>query len=121
MAYAEVKPNQRLADVYCEEVRQLGRESVAPDVKVRPPLGNTAMSNVTQVLPGIHPVVGVNAAGATVHQRAFAAVTAGPSGDRAVIDGTVMLVRTIVCLAETPDERDRVLAAQQRRCGRVDV
>ena len=35
------------------------------------------MGNVTHVLPGIHPVIGVDAGGATVHQRAFAAAAAG--------------------------------------------
>ncbi|MGA7054973.1 MAG: amidohydrolase, partial [Mycobacterium sp.] len=50
-----------------------------------------------------------------VHQRAFAAAAAGPSADRAVLDGAIMLARTIVNLAETPDQRDRIMAAQQRR------
>ncbi len=118
-AYAELKPDQWLADVCREEMRRLGREPMAPDVEARLPLGSTDMGNVTQVLPGIHPVIGVDAAGATVHQRAFASAAVGPSGDRAVVDGAIMLARTIVQLAETPDERDRVLAAQQRRRGRA--
>ena len=78
-------------------------------------MGSTDMGNVTQVLPGIHPVIGVDAGGATVHQRAFAAAAAGPSADRAVLDGAIMLARTVVHLAQNPAERDRVLAAQQLR------
>jgi hypothetical protein len=77
------------------------------------------MGNVTQQLPGIHPVVAVDAGGATVHQRAFAAAAAGPSGDRAVVDGAIMLARTVVRLAQHPGERDRILATQQRRHGGV--
>jgi len=114
-AYAELKPDQWLADVFREEMRRLGREPVAPDIEVRHPMGSTDMGNVTQVLPGIHPVIGVDAGGATVHQRAFAEAAAGPSADRAVVEGAIMLARTIVHLAETPGERDRVLDAQQRR------
>ena len=114
-AYAELKPDQWLADVFREEMRRLGREPVAPDIEAGLPMGSTDMGNVTQVLPGIHPVIGVDAGGATVHQRAFADAAAGPSADRAVVEGAIMLARTIVHLAETPGERDRVLSAQQRR------
>ncbi|BBZ49257.1 M20 family metallopeptidase [Mycobacterium heidelbergense] len=113
--YAELKPDPWLAGVCREEMRRLGREPVAPDVEARLPLGSTDMGNVTQVLPGIHPVIGVDAGGATVHQRAFAAAAAGPSADRAVVDGAIMLARTVVQLAQAPDERDRVLAAAERR------
>jgi amidohydrolase len=113
--YAELKPDQWLADVCRDEMRRLGREPVAPEVEANLPLGSTDMGNVTQVLPGIHPVIGVDAGGATVHQRAFADAAVGPSADRAVVDGAIMLARTIVHLAETPDQRDRVLLAQQRR------
>jgi amidohydrolase len=120
-AYAELKPDQWLADVCRQEMRRLGREPVAPEVEARLPMGSTDMGNVTQELPGIHPIIGVDAGGATVHQRAFAAAAAGPSADRAVVEGAIMLARTIVHLAETPDERDRVLTAQQRRHSRADT
>jgi amidohydrolase len=120
-AYAELKPDQWLADVCRQEMRRLGRDPVAPEVEGRLPMGSTDMGNVTQVLPGIHPVIGVDAGGATVHQRAFAAAAAGPSADRAVVEGAIMLARTIVHLAETPGERDRVLTAQQRRHSRADA
>lgn len=113
--YAELKPDRWLAEICREEMRRLGREPVPPAVEGALPLGSTDMGNVTQVLPGIHPVIGVDAGGATVHQRAFAAAAAGPSADRAVVDGAIMLARTVVQLAQCPDERDRVLVAQQRR------
>jgi amidohydrolase len=119
--YAELKPDLWLADVFREEMRRLGREPVARDIEAGLPMGSTDMGNVTQVMPGIHPVIGVDAGGATVHQRAFAAAAAGPSADRAVVEGAIMLARTVVRLAESPDERDRVLAAQQRRSSRAEV
>jgi len=113
--YDELKPDPWLADVCREEMRRLGREPVAREVEAGLPMGSTDMGNVTQVLPGIHPVIGVDAGGATVHQRAFAAAAAGPSADRAVVDGAIMLARTVVHLAQTPAERDRVLAAHELR------
>ena len=113
--YAELNPDPWLADVCRDEMRRLGREPVAPEYETRLPMGSTDMGNVTKVLPGIHPVIGVDAGGATVHQRAFAAAAAGPSADRAVVDGAIMLARTVVHLAQDCGQRDRVVAAQQRR------
>ena len=82
---------------------------MAEDVEASVPLGSTDMGNVTQVMPGIHPIVGIDAGGASVHQPAFAAAAAGASADKAVVEGAIMLARTVVRLAETPAERDRVL------------
>jgi amidohydrolase len=113
--YAELKPDPWLAGVFRDEMRRIGRHPVEPEFEAGLPMGSTDMGNVTQVLPGIHPVIGVDAGGATVHQRAFAAAAAGPSADRAVVDGAIMLARTVVQLAQSPGERDRVLAAQERR------
>ena len=60
------------------------------------------MGNVTQVMPGIHPIVGIEADGASVHQPAFAAAAAGPSADKAVIEGAIMLARTVVAWPRRP-------------------
>jgi hypothetical protein len=60
-------------------------------------------------------VVGIDAGGASLHQPQFAAAAAGPSADKAVIDGSIMLARTVVALAQNDAERDRVLTAQARR------
>ncbi len=114
-AYAELQPDRWLAEVCRAEMRRLGRDPVPAEVEARIPMGSTDMGNVTQVIPGIHPVIGVDAGGATVHQRAFAAAAAGPSADRAVVEGAIMLARAVVALAECPDQRARVAAALQRR------
>lgn len=113
--YDELKPDPWLADVCRQEMRRLGREPLGPEYETQLPMGSTDMGNVTHVLPGIHPVIGVDAGGATVHQRAFTAAAAGPSADRAVVEGAIMLARTAVQLAQSPEQRDRVLAAQKRR------
>jgi amidohydrolase len=114
-AYHELTPDTWLADVFRDEMRRLGRTPVGPEVEAALPLGSTDMGNVTQLMPGIHPIVGIDAGGASVHQPAFAAAAVGPSADDAVIEGAVMLARTVVRLAENPAERDRVQAAHERR------
>lgn len=114
-AYHELTPDSWLAETFRGEMVRLGRNPVTPDVEALLPLGSTDMGNVTQVMPGIHPIVGIDAGGASVHQPAFTEAAAGPSADKAVIEGAIMLARTVVGLAETPAERDRVLELQARR------
>ncbi|MCZ8379191.1 M20 family metallopeptidase [Mycobacterium sp. CPCC 205372] len=113
--YAELTPDRWLAETFRAEMRRLGREPLAQELEASVPLGSTDMGNVTQVLPGIHPVIGIDAGGASIHQPAFTAAAAGPSADTAVVEGATMLARTVVALAESPEERDRVLDRQARR------
>lgn len=113
--YFELAPDHWLAETFRAEMRRVGRSPVPADVEAALPLGSTDMGNVTQVMPGIHPIVGIDAGGASVHQPAFAAAAAGPSADKAVVEGAIMLSRTIVSLAQTPAERDRVMELQARR------
>ncbi len=113
--YDELTPDKWLADTFRAEMVRLGRTPVAEDVEAAVPLGSTDMGNITQMMPGIHPVIGIDAEGASVHQPGFAAAAAGASADKAVVEGAIMLARTVVSLAETPAERDRVLELLARR------
>jgi amidohydrolase len=113
--YDALKPDPWLAETVRAEMTRLGRTPVDAQLEAAHPLGSTDMGNVTQLLPGIHPMVAVDAGGASLHQPDFAAAAVGPSADKAVIEGAIMLARTVVRLAETPDERDRLLVARDRR------
>ena len=113
--YEELVPDTWLADVFRGEMVRLGRSPIGEEIEAAVPLGSTDMGNVTQVMPGIHPVVGADAGGASVHQPGFATAAAGPSGDKAVVEGAIMLARTVVALAENRSERERVLALQAGR------
>jgi amidohydrolase len=113
--YAELAPDPWLAEVFRGEMVRLGRSPLPAELEAAAPLGSTDMGNVTQVMPGIHPIVGVDAAGASVHQPAFAAAAVSASGDAAVVDGAIMLARAVVQLAQTPHERDRVMELADRR------
>jgi amidohydrolase len=113
--YDALTPDYWLAETFRAEMTRLGRAPLAEELEAAHPLGSTDMGNVTQLMPGIHPIVAVDAGGAALHQPAFAAAAAGASADRAVLEGAIMLARTVVHLAESPDQRDRVLAARERR------
>jgi amidohydrolase len=113
--YDELTPDKWLADVFRAEMVRLGRTPVAEEVEASVPLGSTDMGNVTKMMPGIHPIVGIDAGGASVHQPAFTEAAAGESADKAVVEGAIMLARTVVSLAETPAQRDRVLEKLAQR------
>lgn len=113
--YDALAPDPFLAEVFRAEMIRNGRHPLPVELEAALPLGSTDMGNITQVLPGIHPVVGIDAGGASLHQQEFAAAAAGASADKAVIDGSIMLARTVVALAQNTAERDRVLEAQARR------
>jgi amidohydrolase len=114
-AYAELRPDPWLSATVRAEMVRCGRTPVPEEVEASVPLGSTDMGNVTQVMPGIHPVVGIEAGGASIHQPAFTAAAAGASADRAVLEGASMLARTVVALAESAEQRERVLDLQERR------
>lgn len=108
--YQELMPDGFLSETFRAEMVRLGRAPLPVELEAAVPLGSTDMGNVTQVMPGIHPVVGVEAEGASIHQPEFTAAAAGPSADTAVVEGAMMLARTVVQLAQTPMQRDRMLA-----------
>ena len=113
--YDALTPDPWLTTVFRAEMERLGRSPLPMDLEVSVPLGSTDMGNVTRVMPGIHPVVGIEANGASIHQPEFTAAAAGPSADKAVTEGAIMLARTVVALAQAPDERARVLQTMADR------
>jgi amidohydrolase len=114
-AYAELAPDPWLAETFRAEMLRFGRSPVPADLEASLPLGSTDMGNVTQLMPGIHPVVGIDSGGASIHQPEFAAAAISASADSAVIEGAIMLARTVVALAESEVERARILQQQERR------
>lgn len=114
-AYAELTPDPWLADTFRTEMVRVGRSPVPVELEATLPLGSTDMGNVTKVMPGIHPIVGIDAGGASIHQPEFTAAAVNASADVAVVEGAIMLARTVVALAECDVERNRVLEQWQRR------
>ncbi|WP_241665827.1 M20 family metallopeptidase [Prescottella subtropica] len=113
--YAELRPDPWLADVYRDEIVDLGRTPVPVELEASRPLGSTDMGNVTHVVPGIHPVIGLDSRGAVTHQPEFASAAASASADEAVVDGAIALAHTVIRAARDPGQRDRLLEGVARR------
>lgn len=113
--YDELRPDPWLVGAYREQIEMMGRSPLPPDREGSRPLGSTDMGNVTQVIPGIHPVIGIDSGGAVTHQPEFAAACVTDSADRAVLDGARALAETVVAAATDPAQRTRLLGAAAAR------
>lgn len=107
--YTELTPDPAVLAIYRTQLAGLGRVPIAPELEAVRPLGSTDMGNVTNVVPGIHPVIGIDAGGAVTHQPAFAAAAVNESADRAVVDGATALARTAVAVARDEEQKSRLL------------
>ncbi|WP_052031015.1 M20 family metallopeptidase [Rhodococcus triatomae] len=113
--YHELRPDPWLVGAYREQIETMGRSPLPPDREGSRPLGSTDMGNVTQVIPGIHPVIGIESGGAVTHQPEFAAACVTESADRAVLDGARALAGTVIAAATDPAQRTRLLEARAAR------
>lgn len=109
--YAELVPDGWLAGTYRSVLTDLGR---TPRVSGGP-IGSTDMGNVTHALPAIHPTIAIDCGDAVTHQPEFAAASATPSADRAVLDGALAMAWTAVAAAGDGAQRSRLLAGVASR------
>jgi amidohydrolase len=108
-SYADVRHDPDLAHCYQRNAEALGRQFRIPAALLERAAGSTDMGNVSQVLPAIHPVIGIDSLPAVNHQPEFAAHCATPAADRAVQDGALALAWTAIDAAS-----DATLAARLR-------
>jgi amidohydrolase len=113
--YADFRNDTSLLARYVANAEGLGRRFASPDdPATRMNRASTDMGNVSQVVPAIHPYIGIDSLPAVNHQPEFAAAAATPAADRAVLDAATALALTVVDVASDADERTRLLATPQR-------
>lgn len=94
--YAEFRENETALAAYRRNSEQLGRTFAAGGVASRMNRASTDMGNVSQVVPAIHPYVGIGSLPALNHQREFAAHCVGADADRALVDAATALAWTAI-------------------------
>jgi amidohydrolase len=97
--YFDVIKNPLMLELYQANSTVLGRR-LRTEAQNGATGGSTDMGNVSQVVPSIHPMIGIETNGAVNHQREFAAATITDSGDRAIRDGALAMAYTIIDMAE---------------------
>jgi amidohydrolase len=108
-AYSHMESDPGLLAAYRSNAEELGRSFALDDEHAPRPTFSTDMANVSLAVPTIHPLVGIDAAGAVNHQPEFAAACITPSADAALRDGAVSMAWTVIDAAQPGSLRDRLL------------
>ncbi|HSF84524.1 MAG TPA: M20 family metallopeptidase [Acidimicrobiia bacterium] len=94
--YEILHPNSVMVDLFGVNSEALGRPMPRSDGDMA---GSTDMGNVSNLVPSIHPMLGINSRPAVNHQKEFAAHTITPDGEKAIRDGALAMAWTVVDLA----------------------
>ena len=111
--FSHMESDVELLALYREAAESLGRSFAMDDAGEALPTISTDMANVSLVTPSIHPLIKIDAGGASNHQPAFAAACVTESADAAVTDGSIALALTAANAATHPSLRQRLLAGQR--------
>jgi metal-dependent amidase/aminoacylase/carboxypeptidase family protein len=113
--YAEMRHDPGMAEAYRRNATALGRSF--PDVGelLERAAGSTDMGNVSQVLPSIHPWIGIDSIPAMNHQPEFTAHCVSPAADKAVLDGALAMAWTAIDMATDAELSARLMNATSRR------
>jgi amidohydrolase len=100
--YAEFRADEAALAAYRRHSERLGRTFAPGSVASRMNRASTDMGNVSQVVPAIHPYIGIGSLPALNHQREFADHCVGPDADRAIVDAATALAWTALDLGTGP-------------------
>lgn len=108
--YGALHHHEQLGQLYQRNAESLGRvfAPVGSDDVER--AAATDFGNVSAVVHGIHPLIGIDAGGFSNHQLGFTEMCGGAEGDRAIREAGTALALTIVDLASDPELRRSVIA-----------
>jgi amidohydrolase len=92
--YSEFRTDLRALELYVGHAESLGRDFNAPPEQATMNRASTDMGNVSQVVPAIHPYIGLGCFPAANHQPEFAAYCVGEAANVAIHDGAAALALT---------------------------
>lgn len=107
-AYSEFTGHMGLEQRWAAHASALGRRFTVED-PTQGVRGSTDMANVSLELPSIHPLMAIEADGASNHQPGFTAACVTASADRAVLDGALGMARVALDAALDADLRHDLL------------
>ena len=106
--YAEFRNDDDLLACYERRATAVGRRfSTGPDIMMA--RASTDMGNVSQVIPAIHPYIGIDSLPAVNHQAEFAAATINRAAETAIAQGALALAGTVADAASPGTIRQRFL------------
>ncbi|MFC9251928.1 M20 family metallopeptidase [Amycolatopsis thailandensis] len=109
---AELRQDPWMSDRYADNLRALGRN---PGPAHEGAGFSTDMGNVSQVIPSIHPLIGILGVRSQPHTRGFAEATVGPAAEATIVDGATALAWTAVDLGHDHEIRRRYSIEHRQR------
>lgn len=111
-AYREMRHDIALADLYQLHAESLGRSFEGGGGPNAMTNFSSDIGNVSQVIPSIHPIIGIDTKGAVNHQPEFAAAAVNETADQAILDAAIALAWTAIDAASNAQLRDRLIGAR---------
>ena len=108
--YSHMESDPELLDSYRRHAEALGRRFIEDDEGLPKPTLSTDMANISLLVPTIHPLMRIEAGGASNHQFDFAAACITESADLAITDAARAMAATAIEAASTPAWRAKLLA-----------
>jgi len=99
--YAEFRTDARALAAYRRNALDRGRVFADPATAGRMNRASTDMGNVSQLVPAIHPYIGIDSLPYGNHQKEFAAACVGGTAERALLDAAVLMAWTAVDVMST--------------------
>lgn len=112
--YLDLRQDPWLMESYRRNICSVGREP-SPDAATTTSSWSTDMGNVSQVLPSIHPLIGIYGAAGAPHTREFADAAASEAAEDTILDGATAVAWTGLDVALDEDARQRYLRLQRSR------
>ncbi|MCJ7791359.1 MAG: M20 family metallopeptidase [Dehalococcoidia bacterium] len=104
-AYAPMKNNATLAQLFDQNLESLGRHVEVFDSRFG--LGSTDMGNVSQVVPSIHPTIAIASPEVLIHTPEFASTAASEAGHEGLMDAAKAMAMTVADILQ-PGMLDKI-------------
>jgi amidohydrolase len=104
-AYAPMKNNATLAELFKQNLESLGRHVEAFDPRFG--FGSTDMGNVSQVVPSIHPTIAIASPEVFIHTQEFASAAASEAGHEGLMDAAKAMAMTVADILQ-PGMLDKI-------------
>jgi amidohydrolase len=105
--YEPLRNNLALAELFRQNINTLGRDMPLVGASR---VGSTDMGNVSQIVPAIHPTIGVAPETVVIHSPEFAQAAASEAGIKGMLDAAKALAMTVVDLTASPETVNQVKA-----------
>lgn len=116
-----VRANGPLSQAWVRAQNTVGRTVLPRGVITEVIAAGTDFGNVSQRVPGIHPLIKIAPEGTALHTHEFATAAGSPQGDRAAVDGAWGLASVALDYLSDPQLRQAVRADFEASGGVVDV